>query len=62
MDRLGGDRQRVSVLPSLRIENTWIPRVTLELEAGLEWSNEFGALGNGQDLGFFGLAGYRFDY
>jgi hypothetical protein len=57
-----GDRERVSVLPSLRIENTWIPRVTLELEAGLEWSTEFGSQGNGQDLGFFGLAGYRFDY
>jgi hypothetical protein len=57
-----GDRRRVAISPTIRLENRWMKRVTLEIEAGLEWSDEFGPMSGGQDIAFVGLAGYRFDY
>ncbi len=52
----------VAVMPSLRLNYSWLEDTGLEFEAGAKWSERYEGTATSEDLEYFFLIGYHYDF
>ncbi len=58
----GGEWDEVAVAPTLRLNYSWLDDMDVELEAGAKWSERQEGTTTSEDLEFFFLFGYHYDF